>query len=77
MREAQRRQGDPQLIFRDVDIGGSGKEFMQECSTFLRGSPIVRAQEGKQIALGLVGEHLDQVGQMLALAGELDEGLLA
>ena len=60
-----------------MDIGGGGEEFMQECSTFLLGSSIVRAQEGKQIALGLVGEHLDQVGQVLALGGELDESLLA
>lgn len=50
---------------------------MQECSTLLLSSPILRTHEGKQIALGRVGEHLDQVCQMLAFTGELDQGLLA
>jgi len=35
------------------------------------------AQEVQQIALGLVGEHLDEVREMLSLGGEFDYSLLA
>jgi hypothetical protein len=34
----------------------------------------VRSQQRKQIALGLIGNHLDDVGQVLTLGGELDHG---
>jgi len=36
----------------------------------------VRPQERKQIALGLIGDHLDDVGQVLAFARELHHGTL-
>lgn len=77
MRRAQWRQGDSQLIVRDVDVAGGGEELVQERSAFLLGPPVMRLQEVQQIALGLVGEHLDEVGQVLALGGKLDEGVLA
>jgi hypothetical protein len=77
MRRAQRRQGDLQLILCDVDVAADGEQFMQERSAFLLGPRVMGVQEVQQIALGLIGEHLDDVGQMLSLGGEFDHSLLA
>ncbi len=38
---------------------------------------VVRSQQRKQIALGLIGDHLYDVGQVLTFRGELDHGPLA
>ena len=49
---------------------------MQQGSPFLIGTGVVRSQQRQQIALGLIGNHLDDVGQMLTFRGELDHGPL-
>lgn len=69
MRGTQRRQGDPQLVLCDMDVAAGGEELVQERSALLLGPWIVWTQEVHQIALGLVVEHLDEIGQMLALSG--------
>ena len=75
MRGTQRRQCDPQLILFDMDVADGGDEFVQERSAFLLGPRIVWTREVGEIALGLVGEYLDDVSQVLMLGGELHEGL--
>ncbi len=77
MRGAQGRQGDLQLLLSEVDVAGGGEQLVEERPALLLGPRVMWPQEIEQIALGLVGEHLDDVGQMLALGGELDDGTLA
>src|SRR6516162_9179179 len=47
---------------------------MQQGSPLLLDAGIVRAQQRQQIAFGLVRNHLDDVGQVLAFGSELDHG---
>src|SRR5260370_11848001 len=47
---------------------------MQQGSPLLIDTGVVRSQQCKQIALGLIGNHLDDVGQVLTFRGELDHG---
>lgn len=75
--EFKGRQGDLQLLLSEVDVAGGGEQLVEERAALLLGPRVMRPQEIEQIALGLVGEHLDDVGQMLALGGELDDGTLA
>ena len=65
-----------QLAIADADITCSGEQLMQQGSPFLIDTGVVRSQQRKQIALGLIGNHLDDVGQVLTLRGELDHGPL-
>ena len=74
--ELERSQGDVQLMIGDADVAGSGEQLMQQGSPFLIGTGVVRSQQRKEIALGLIGNHLDDVGQVLTLGGELDHGAL-
>src|SRR5919197_4994490 len=74
---AEWRQGDLQLALSNLDVASDGEELTQQRSAFLLGTQIVRAQVGKQVALGLIGVHLDDVCQMLAFSGEFDHGSLA
>ena len=76
MRRAERSQGDVQLAIADADVAGSGEQLMQQGSPFLIGTGVVKSQQRKQIALGLIGNHLDDVGQVLSFGGELDDGPL-
>ena len=64
-------------VSRDADVAGGGEDLVQQRAPLLLGTGIVRPQQRQQIALGLVGHHLDDVGQVLALGGELDHGTLA
>jgi hypothetical protein len=76
VRRTERRQGDLQLARGDSNVPGRCEEFVQQRSSFLVGSGVVRPQERKQIAFGVVGNHLDDVSQVFALGGELDHGTL-
>ena len=76
MWRTERSQGDVQLAIADADVAGSGEQLMQQGSPFLIGTGVVRSQQRKQIALGLIGNHLDDVGQVLTFGGELDDGPL-
>src|SRR5215216_1816862 len=49
---------------------------MQQGSALLIGTGVVRSQQRKHIALGLIGNHLDDVGQVLSFGCELDDGPL-
>src|SRR5262245_19487122 len=77
MRRAERGQGDTQLGIGDLDVACSGEQLMQESSSLLLDTGIMRSQQRNQIALDLISYHLDDVGQMLAFGGVLDHGLLA
>ena len=52
-----------QLATADADVAGSGQQLMQQGSALLIGTGVVRSQQCQQIALGLIGNHLDDVGQ--------------
>ena len=60
-----------QLAVADADVAGSGEQLVQQGSPLLIGTGVVRPQQRKQIALGLVGNHLDDVGQVLSFGGSL------
>src|ERR1700675_5169420 len=76
MRRAERSQGDMQLAIADADVACTGEQLMQQGSPLLIDTGVVRLQQRKQIALGLIGNHLDDVGQVLTFRGELDHGPL-
>ena len=45
-------------------------------SSLLIGTSVMRSQQCKQMAFGLIGNHLDDVGQVLPFRGEPDDGPL-
>src|SRR5437016_1240355 len=77
MRGTEGSQRDAQLAVAEADVARSGEQLMQERASLLLSPGVVRAQQPKQIALGLVSEHLDDVRQVLALGGEFDHSTLA
>ena len=74
VRRAERGEGDAELAVGDVDVGGGAEELVEEGAALVVGAGVVRAEQGEEVALGLVGDHLDEVGEVLALGGELDDG---
>src|SRR5207244_6381560 len=46
---------------------------LHESPSFVVGTVIVRGNSADEIALDLVRDHLEDVGQVLALSGELDD----
>ena len=76
MRRAERSQSDMQLAIADADVASGGEQLMQQSSPFLIGAGVVRSQQCKQIAFGLLRNHLDDIGQVLTLRRELDHGAL-
>src|SRR5258708_4364326 len=76
MRRAERSQRDMQLAIGDADVARTGEQLMQQGSTLWSDTGVGRSQKRKQIAVGLIGDHLDDVGQVLAFRGELDHGRL-
>ena len=77
MRRAERRQRDLQLAIGDANVTCRGEQLMQQGSPLVIDAGIVRPQQCNELALGLIGNHLDDVGQVLAFRGELDHSLLA
>jgi hypothetical protein len=63
-----------QLAIGDADVACSGEQLMPRGSPLLIDTGIMGSQPRKQIALGLMSNHLDDIGQVLAFGGELDEG---
>ena len=55
----QRREGDPQFVLRDVEIGGGHERGLDEGAAVIGGPAIVRRQAVHEIAFGLVGHHCD------------------
>ena len=49
---------------------------LEKRSSFLPGSSVVRSHQAEQIALGLIGEHFDQVGQVFAFRRQFDHRLI-
>src|SRR3990172_9732969 len=77
MRRAEGVERYPELGAGDVDVGCGTKQLVQDCPSLVVAARVVRAQERQEVALGLVREHLDEVRQMLALGGELDDDAVA
>jgi hypothetical protein len=72
MRRALRCELHAQLGGGDLDVGGGGEGRVEERPALVVGALVMRRDSAKQIALGLVGDHLEHVGQVLPLGGELD-----
>ena len=62
MWRAEWSQGDMQLMVADADVAGGGEQLMQQGSPLVISTGVVRSQQGEQIALGLIGNHFDDVG---------------
>jgi len=54
-------------------VGGGRERGLDERAPFVLGTGVVRCQRAHEFGLGLVGDHLEEVGQMLALGGELHD----
>jgi hypothetical protein len=52
------------------------EELVRQGSPLLIGAGVVSSQHRKRIALGLIGNHRDDIAQVFALRGELDHGSL-
>ena len=61
----------------DTDVAWGGEQLMEQGSPLLIGALVVRLQECNEIALGLIGNHLDNVGEVLAFRCQLDHGSFA
>ena len=77
MRRAQRSQCDDQLAAFDLYVCWSAKQLVQKSSSFVLSSGVLLPHQNEHIALGLVGNHLHEVRQVLALGGELDHSPFA
>jgi hypothetical protein len=65
-----------QLAIGDADVTCRGKQLMQQGSPLLIDAGVVRPQQRKEIALDLIGNHLNDVCEVLTFRGELDHGPL-
>src|ERR1035437_10001268 len=61
----------------DIDVSGGVKQFVQEGAPLFVAANVVWSEKRQEVALGLKGEHLDEVREVLALGGELDDGTRA
>lgn len=77
VRRAEGRERDAQLGGKNIDVGGGAKEFVHERAPLFIAARVVWPEKRQEVALGLKGEHLDEVRQVLALGGELDDGAVA
>ena len=77
MRRAEGSQGDVKFAVSDTDVASDGEQLLQQCAAVVVGARVVRSQQCEEVALGLVGNHLDDVSQVLALRGELDDSTVA
>lgn len=72
-------QTDAEFVIGHGQIGRGGHGGLNERAPFLDGPPVVGLDPGDQVALGLIGDHLDQIHQVLALGsqtpGPFTEGL--
>jgi hypothetical protein len=66
MRRTLCRQSNAQFCWSDLEIRRAGQSGLEESSTFLARSPVMRRDEAEQITLGLIGHHLDQVGEVFS-----------
>jgi len=62
-----------QLGRGDLDVAGVGERGLDERARLVVGAAVVRSDPADEIGLGLVGDHLDHVGEVLALGGELSD----
>jgi hypothetical protein len=60
------------LVRRDGDVRRGGEGRLHEGAALVVGAPVVGRDGADEIALDLVGHHLEQVRVVLALGGELD-----
>jgi len=47
---------------------------MQQRAPLVVAAGVVGPEEGQQVTFGLVGNHLDEVGQVFTFRGQLDHG---
>ena len=59
-----------QLAIAEADVACGGEQLVQQGSPLLIGTGVVRPQQGEQIAFGLIGNHFDDVGQVLPFRGK-------
>ena len=73
MRRAERRERDAELGRGDGDVAGVGERRLHQGARFVVGAMVVRCDPADEIRLDLVSDHLDHIGEVLALGGELDD----
>jgi hypothetical protein len=72
MRGVQRHECDAKLVAGDLDVGSGCKGRRHERPALVGGTAVVRGEHADRVALCLVGDHVGQVGQVLAFDVELD-----
>ena len=56
-----------------MDVTGGRECILDKCASFFLDAAIKRGEHTEQIAFGLVGDHLENVGQMLTFNFQLDD----
>ena len=69
MRGAERSKGYPQLVLFRLDRRSILQCHLNKSASFIFGPFVVGANQSEEIALDPVGDHFQNVGQMLALRG--------
>ena len=58
----------------DLEVRRAGQGGLEQCPAFVVGSAVMGGHQPEQIALGLVSQHFDQIGQVLAFGRQFDDG---
>ena len=72
MRGAERSKGYPQFVLRWLDRRSILQCHLNKSASFIFDPFVVGANQSEEITLDLVGNHFQNVGQMLALRRQLD-----
>ena len=66
MERTERGERDAQLVANRFKRGGGLQRTRDECAAFIVGPGIVRTNEVRQVALDLVSNQLEDIGQVLS-----------
>lgn len=69
MSRTERSQRDAQLILRGFDLSRIVQDRLNQRAAFLFDSFVVRADQLQQITLDLLGDHFQDIGEVLAFGG--------
>ena len=71
-----RCQSDLQLRLCDLEICRAGQRGLKKRPPFLVRPLVMRRDQSEEIALGLIGHHFNQVGQVFTFRGQLHDRLV-
>jgi len=69
----QRLESDVQLAVYHGDVAVTGQSGLDKSPSLLFGAFVVGRDEADKLGLGLIGDHLEQVREVLSLHAQLDD----